>query len=336
MTGTARITLLACVIVLLLGLFIPIASAQTETSGTATGATTTPATPAPFQKTYGAPSGLHDTALALEGLFKQKKYADAHALCKQGFEAAADDETRAFFLRYDAETYMEERSPECEPLLKKVIEQFAQTTQASWAKMDLAEAYVHAALVIGNTEHYVSLALPLFDDFINNNPKHEKIARAYWWRAGLYERLENYQAALADYQKAADLYPTYPNGNECLMGAIKMLQKFQRWDDAITYARRYIELLPGSSPAPAQLSIGFSCAGKGDLAQAIQEFDKVLSQYPDARDQCAQALFQKGLALKALGQLDAARSAFEQLARDYPDQNLAAQAKQQLDLLAAQ
>jgi TolA-binding protein len=254
-------------------------------------------------------------------------------LCQQGLAAATDDETRAFFLRYDAETYMEERSPQCEPVLKQVIEQYAGTTQVSWAKMDLGEAYVHAALVIGNTGNYTAQAMTTLTDFINNNPTHEKIARAYWWRAGLEERQGNYQAALTDYQKAADLYPTYPNGNECLMGAIKMLQKFERWDDAITYAQRYIQLLPQFNPAAAQLTIGFSYAGKGDLVGAITQFDKVVTQYPAAKDDCAKALFQKGLSQKALGQVAAAVQTFQQLKHDYPDNVLAAQAQQQLDAL---
>jgi len=309
---------------LLLALLVCAAGAQPEN----------PPPPPPAQLTYGAPAGLRDTAVTLEGLFKQKKYAEAHALCQQGYAAATDDEIKAFYLRYDAETYMEERSPQCEPVLKQVIAQYAGTAQASWATMDLGEAYVHAALVIGNTEHYSALAMTYLGQFISAHPAHERIARAYWWRALLQERQGNYQAALTDYQKAADLYPTYPNGNECLMGAIKLLQKFERWDDAITYAQRYIQLLPQFNPAAAQLTIGFSYAGKGDLAGAITEFDKVVTQYPGAKDDCAKALFQKGLSQKALGQTEAAVQTFQQLKQDYPDDALASQAQQQLDALA--
>jgi TolA-binding protein len=66
---------------------------------------------------------------------------------------------------------------------------------------------------------------------------------------------------------------------------------------------------------------------------AITQFDKVVTQYPAAKDDCAKALFQKGLSQKALGQTEAAVQTFQQLKQDYPDNALAAQAQQQLDAL---
>ena len=51
---------------------------------------------------------------------------------------------------------------------------------------------------------------------------------------------------------------------------------------------------------------------------------------------CADALLQKGLSQKALGQLTAARQTLEQLIAAYADTYPATQAKQQLEALAAQ
>jgi tetratricopeptide (TPR) repeat protein len=117
---------------------------------------------------------------------------------------------------------------------------------------------------------------------------------------------------------------------------VKKAAESGRWDEAIAAARRYIELFPFRGPYDAQVAIGMCYMGKADPAQAIVEFDKVLSQYPDRKPQCAQALLQKGLCQKTLGQLAAAKSTFEQVIQAYPNGDAASKAKQELALLAGE
>jgi tetratricopeptide (TPR) repeat protein len=123
--------------------------------------------------------------------------------------------------------------------------------------------------------------------------------------------------ALAALEKAcANLEPyrdqQWADAGLALMVALQ--QKFERWDDAIASARRYLQLFPTRDPAGMQLTIGRCCAAKGDQAQAIAEFEKVLAQYPDAKPQCAEALKNIGLAYRALGRHGDAAATFQRLA----------------------
>jgi len=287
-------------------------------------------------KTFGAPPGLRDTAITLKTLFDQGKLADAHALCQQGFAAAADDATKAFYLRYDGEAYMVEGSPKCVDVLKQVIEQFPQTMQAPWAKLDLGEVYAEAGAMQASPTKYVALALPVLDDFIKTYPQHEKIARAYWLRARCRERLGDDAAALADYQQAVAQYPGWANSDLCLKRAIELLQKAGRWDEAIAAAHQYQSLFPGRLGGMASYSAAMSYARKGELTSAVREFDALLVQVPWDKPRCAHALFQKGLCQKVLGQVAAARETMTRLVQSYPDQYIATQGKQRLEQWAAE
>ncbi len=293
-------------------------------------------TASPPPKTFGAPPGLRDQALALKSLFEQRKLADAHAFCEQGFAAAADDETRAFYLRYDAEAYMIERAPKCVEVLMQVIEQFPQTMQVPWAKLDLGEVYAERSHVIASHEKFALMAMSVLDDFINSYPQHEKIVRAFWLRGRCRQQLGDGAGALADYQQAVAQYPGWANSDLCLKRAIQMLQKAGRWDEAIAAARQYRTLFPGREGGMASYSIAMSYARKGDSASAIHECDDLVAQFPSDKQRCALALFQKALCQKVLGQVASARDTLTQLVRSYPDQYIASRAKQQLELLSAQ
>lgn len=113
----------ACVIGLLVGPSVPAAAPQTA------------AEPAP-EKTFGAPPGLRDVAVEIDRLLtKERKFADARAMCEQAYRSATEEEVRAFFLRGIAETEkMQGRLDLAIELFKQVIAQFPQTQQISWAK----------------------------------------------------------------------------------------------------------------------------------------------------------------------------------------------------------
>jgi TolA-binding protein len=292
------------------------------------------AAPAQTEITLGASPEYRDLALQIDQLLKQRKFDDARAICQQRYDAATDDETRAMFLRGIGEVYKVQRSLQCIDIFKQVIDKFPNSKQVSWAKLGLAEAYIWKGAIMGRPEENFGLAMPLLEQFLKDYPTHERAGRALWGRGMVYDRLGNDAAALAEYQKAVDLYPTQKMTDLCLERVIALQQKAGRWDDAIASAKRYLQLY-SKGAAAAQLSIGFSYAGKGDLATAIVEFDKVVSQYPESKEAPA-ALYQKALSQKALGQLGAARQTLQGLVQTYPDSYSATQAKQQLELMATQ
>jgi len=322
MRRVATTTMLIATIVLLLAGLICAAGAQT-------------APPPPTDTTLGAPPEYRDVALRVDQLLGERKFDEARAICQQQYDAATDDETRALFLRGIGEVYKVQRSLKCMDVFKQVLDQFPQTKQVSWAMLGLAEAYIWKGMIMGAPQENFGPGMTLLEQFLRDYPDHERAARALWGRGMVYDRLGNDAAALAEYQKAVDGYPTQKMADLCLERVIALQQKASRWDDAIASAKRYIGLYQKGA-AQAQLSIGMSYAGKGDLAAAITEFDKVVSLYSGDKTTCADALLQKGLSQKALGQLAAARQTLEQVVQTYPDSYPATQAKQQLEALAAQ
>jgi len=337
MIGAARITLLTCVVGLLAGILISTVGAQTEESSAQTQPT------APPTETFGAPPELQAVAAEVDRLLRERRFAEARAICQQGYDSATDDATRALALRGIGETYKEDYLAskaikvfqQAIETFQQVIQQYPQSDQVSWAKLGIAECYVDQAEV-ADPEENIAVAMPMLEQFLKDYPNHERAEWALKYRGWCYERLGNDEAALAEYLKAPVLYPKHRWTPICLRSAIVLQQKMERWEDAIATAGRYLQLFPDCDPVNAQLTMGFSYAGKGDLATAIQEFDKVVSQYPIFKGQCAMALFQKGLSQKALGQLAAARQTLAQLAQTYPDDYLAVQAKQQLELMGAE
>ena len=239
-------------------------------------------------KSFGAPPGLREQAITLKTLFDQGKFADAHALCQQGFAAATDDETRGFYLRYDGEAYMCEYSPQCVEVLKQVVEQFGHTIQVSWAKLDLGEIYTQEALM-GPPEEPAAKALSALDGFVREYPGHEKIARVLWLRGRCSERLGNHEAALADYQEAVNLDPKQANADLCMQRTFEVQVQLHRWDDAIASAQRYIELFPGRRPVEVGMVKVLAHACKGGLPQALKEFEQLITQYPNLVSRCAEA-----------------------------------------------
>jgi tol-pal system protein YbgF len=74
----------------------------------------------------------------------------------------------------------------------------------------------------------------------------------------------------------------------------------------------------------------------GDLKSAVLRFDDVVSRYPTG-NKAPDALYRQGEALLKLGPAfgKAARTAFERVVKEYPNSPRVAEAKKQLELLAA-
>jgi len=308
----------ACVTGFLAGFFLPAAPAQT-------------ATQAEPEKTLGAPPELRAAAQQVDDLLKEGRFDEARAICQYAYDSATDDAVRALALRGIGETYKEQHlTDRAIETFRLVIERYPQSEQVSWAKLGIAECYQWRAKQVDGVQNNAPKFMALLDEFVRQYPKHERVALALYLRGWGYEQLGNDGAALAEYRRAVELYANYSWADLCLGRAIQCLQRLEQWDDAIACARQYIQLYPQRGPCDAQLSIGFSCVGKGDGAQAVAEFDKVMSQYPEAKDQCAVALFHKARAQSVLGDVVAARASLERLLVAYPEHRLAGQAQDEL------
>jgi tol-pal system protein YbgF len=90
------------------------------------------------------------------------------------------------------------------------------------------------------------------------------------------------------------------------------------YDLALSEFRQYVESYPGSELADnAQYWVGEVLAAKGQCAEAIPEFDKVITAYARG-DKTPAARLAKGKCLDKLGQKDAARIEWQQLVKLHP------------------
>jgi len=280
------------------------------------------------EKTLGAPREWREVAVRVDRMLSDRKFAEARAICQQGYDSATDDESRALFLRGVAETYKEEhvfdRGIE---VFLQVIERFPHSAQVSWAKAGVAECYYYKAKYFRQVKENAPIFIALLEQFVREYPGHERIAGALFVLGWGYEQLGDEAAAVARYERAVNLYPTYLWADQCFDQLIALHQEAQRWDAAIATARRYLACLPNKNPAAAQLSIGNSYMGKGDLPSATGEFEKTVARYPQASAECAVALLQKARCQATVGSVADARATLERLLKAYPSSNVAAEAK---------
>jgi hypothetical protein len=97
----------------------------------------------PPDATWGGRAELRDTAVLVWRLIHEGKFAQARAACACLYDSARDEETRALALRGIAEAYREEFSSErAIEIFKQGIEEFPESSQVSWAKLDLAETCI--------------------------------------------------------------------------------------------------------------------------------------------------------------------------------------------------
>jgi tetratricopeptide (TPR) repeat protein len=255
---------------------------------------------------YGAPPGLAQVAAQLNELLygdAGRDYEQALAICKQGYDAAADDEARAFFLRFTGETYMQMLSPQCLDIYRQVIERFPNTSQVSWVKYAIGRA-CGDKVEMGTPQERARMGIAAFAEFLREYPGHYRAAQALWWSARSYESLGDDEAALAQYEQAADLYPKHWNADACLMCVITLHWRHQRWDDAIAAGRRYLETYPDRDPAPVRMMLGFFYANQGQAAPALTEYDKALDCYALDDPQRAEMLYSIAATVMGLGKYD--------------------------------
>lgn len=101
-------------------------------------------------------------------------------------------------------------------------------------------------------------------------------------------------------------------------------------DQAISEYQDFIRFFPDNpNAARAQYNIGNCHAAKGQYEAAAQDFDTVITHYPEDTQLTPQAYFMKGMALKNTNKT-AAIATWRQVIAKYPRSDAAAQAKEQL------
>ena len=107
-----------------------------------------------------------------------------------------------------------------------------------------------------------------------------------------------------------------------------------RYDLAIQGFRGFIQAFPRlTQAADAQYNIGMSYFNQSKWAEARDEFQKTIQDYPQATERSADAHYKLGQTYEQLKQVDNARRAYETLIQRFPTAFTATQAKQALDRL---
>jgi TolA-binding protein len=82
----------------------------------------------------------------------------------------------------------------------------------------------------------------------------------------------------------------------------------------------------------AMFALGFALGKRGQYAQAVYSFERLLERWPEFKDK-DKTLYCLGLSRLALGQKDKGRAALEQLVREFPDSSTVKGARQALEKL---
>ncbi|HVH27318.1 MAG TPA: tetratricopeptide repeat protein [Vicinamibacterales bacterium] len=103
-----------------------------------------------------------------------------------------------------------------------------------------------------------------------------------------------------------------------------------QWDLAISGFQAVIMYFPRAErAADAQVHIGHSYLQAGNNEKAVEAYDAAIANYPGS-PALPDAYYRRGLALKSLKQLDAARASFEYVVKTYPESTAALLARQQI------
>jgi TolA-binding protein len=157
-----------------------------------------------------------------------------------------------------------------------------------------------------------------------------------WYYAGrAFYKLEELEKAVERFGRASAALQGKPEGEEALYWQGVSLFRLNRLGTArgvfLELAGRY----PGGPRAPEALYRAGVCdALAGEHARAVEAFDRAMAAARSARSDSAisrkellqEALYQKGMSLLRLANRPKAVEAFQALARDHPEGNLASEA----------
>ena len=109
-----------------------------------------------------------------------------------------------------------------------------------------------------------------------------------------------------------------------------------QWDSAISGFQAFLKTFPKSELADdAQFNIGDTYFSQNKWAEAVAEYDKVITGYPNTNS-VPLAYYKRGMSQERLGQTDAARASWETVVKMAPDSDAGRLAKQLLSRAPAQ
>ena len=108
-----------------------------------------------------------------------------------------------------------------------------------------------------------------------------------------------------------------------------------QWSSAINGFEAFLRAFPRSESAgEAQFFIGESQSAQSRWREAVAAYGLVIQNYP-ASTSVPDAYYKQGLAYERLGQIDAARQAWDMAVKAYPQTDAGRLARQNLDRLGA-
>ncbi|MFD0633398.1 tetratricopeptide repeat protein [Catenulispora yoronensis] len=132
---------------------------------------------------------------------------------------------------------------------------------------------------------------------------------AYGGSGEVYRLLGRYDQAVADFDRALELWPSYPFG---LGSRAQVHQALGRHDEAIADLRTATEIAPGIRWLQRVLGENLRAAGR--LDEALEAFDQPIG---DGTSASAQFRYERALTLLARGDTAAAAEAFADVAESY-------------------
>ncbi len=171
-------------------------------------------------------------------------------------------------------------------------------------------------------------AVARFTAFINRHPTHEAVARAYFLRADAHYALEEWEAAIADYERYMTLRPGLIDSY--VYARIADIQaSLAQWDAVLESYLKAIESGREESGKPKlrEAAVGiYKLHGDAAALTAITvQYEAILATARN-RDYRADIMFRLAETRQALGETDAANALFLQLFKEYAETPQASQA----------
>jgi len=166
------------------------------------------------------------------------------------------------------------------------------------------------------------LALDWYEHIRKDDAGWEEIVTVIARAGECKAHLGDYESAIALFEQAASQQPLPREKGRLLVRAAEFCREARLYDRGLRLLEKLraevdVQQFPDVAPR-WQLTVGLLWEGKGDMARALSEFQRVLDLYPEAKNERPQALLRKGICLEALGDANGALACYRELLEAYP------------------